>query len=249
MAMDVETVRARVAGHRNWYHRIELRPGLVTPGTHDSQKALSALDGVGLPASCTGLRVLDIGCRDGFFAFEMERRGANVLAVDYAEPTLTGFSIAAEALGSRVDYRVLNVYDLDPERDGLFDLVLFLGVLYHMRNPVLALDRVRRVAAPGGLAFVETQICAEPGIADRDQPLWQFFPRDSLRGDATNKWAPNVAGLRAALEECQLQVLEVAAENDRAVVRTRAVWDKHLDYYRRLDSGTRIWGRGGRPRD
>src|SRR5688572_18493356 len=118
-----------------------------------------------------------------------------------------------------------------------------------MRNPILALDRVRRMAAPGALAFVETQICTEPGIADRDQPLWQFFPRDSFRGDATNKWAPNVAGLRAVLEECQLQVLEVAAETDRAAVRARAVHDKHLDYYRRLDSGTRIWGRGGRPRD
>jgi tRNA (mo5U34)-methyltransferase len=249
MAIDVETVRARVAGHPNWYHRIELMPGLVTPGAHDSNKALSALDRIGLPASCTGLRVLDIGCRDGYFAFELERRGANVTAIDHAEPTLTGFSIAADALGSRVDYRVLNVYDLDPERDGLFELVLFLGVLYHVRNPLLALDRVRRVAAPGALVFVETQICTEPGLADRQEPFWQFFPRGSLRGDPTNKWAPNVAGLRAALEECQLEVLEVAAENDRAAARARAVYDKHLDYYRRLDSGTQVRRRGGRPGD
>jgi tRNA (mo5U34)-methyltransferase len=249
MAEDVETVRARVARHPAWYHRIELLPGVVTPGAHDSQAALGILDRLGLPAVCTGLRALDIGCRDGFFAFELERRGATVLAVDYAEPTVTGFSIAAEALGSRVEYRVGNVYDLSAERDGLFELVLFLGVLYHLRNPLLALDRVRSMTAPGAMVLVETQVCMEPGVADADLALWQFFPRDSFRGDATNKWAPNLKGLTGVLEECQFEVLEVATENDRAAVRARPVYDKRLDYYRRLDSGTRIWGRGGRPRD
>lgn len=249
MAADLERTRARVAGHRNWYHRIELAPGLVTPGVHDSGSGLRQLDTLGLPADCAGLRVLDIGCRDGFFAFELERRGANVLGIDYAEPTLTGFSIAAEALGSRVDYRVENVYDLSPERDGLFDVVLFLGVLYHVRNPILALDRVRSMAAPGAMVFVETQVCAEPAIASLEVPVWQFFPRDSFRGDATNKWAPNLKGLTGVLEECQLEVLQVSTENDRAAVRARPLYDKRLDYYRRLDSGTRIWGRGGRPRD
>src|SRR5512145_1989374 len=99
---DPQGVRALVAGHRAWYHQIELAPGLVTPGTHASAAALAVLDRLGLPADASGRRVLDLGCRDGFFTFEMERRGAEVVAVDYADPDVTGFSIAARILGSRV---------------------------------------------------------------------------------------------------------------------------------------------------
>jgi tRNA (mo5U34)-methyltransferase len=245
----LETLRARVAGHPNWYHRIELGPGLVTPGGHDSQNALRALDRLGLPAVCTGLRVLDIGCRDGFFAFELERRGARVVGLDYADPAVTGFSIAAEALDSRVQYRVMNVYDLDPQRHGLFEIVLFLGMLYHLRNPMLALDRVRAVTRPGGLVFVETQVASDAAATGAELPTWRYYPRDSLRGDETNKWAPNVPGLRAMLEDCQLMVEEVAATRERATVRARSVANRRLEYYRKLDAGARIWGQGGRPVD
>jgi len=152
-------------------------------------------------------------------------------------------------LGSRVLYQVRNVYDLDPGRDGLFDLVLFLGVLYHLRNPMLALDRVRAVTRPGGLVFVETQIAPDVSAAGTDQAAWRYFPRDALHGDETNKWAPNVAGLRAMLEDCQLLPEDAAATPDRATVRARSFANHRLEYFRRLDAGTRIWGRGGRPRD
>jgi tRNA (mo5U34)-methyltransferase len=246
MASVLEGVSARVAGHPLWYHRIELAPGVVTPGSHDSPAALRVLDGLGLPPDCTGLRVLDIGCRDGFFAFEMERRGARVVALDYMDSTTTGFGIAAEVLGSRVEYRVENVYDLEPRRHGLFEVVLFLGVLYHLRNPMLALDRVRAVTRPGGLAFIETHLSADPAVAGAGQPVWQYFPRDSCLGDATNKWAPNLPGLRAVLEECQLQVEDVAVTGERAAVVARSVADRRLEYFRRLDAGTRIRGAGGR---
>lgn len=248
-AANLENLRARVAGHPNWYHRIELGPGWVTPGQHDSRNALLALDQLGLPPVCTGLRVLDIGCRDGFFAFALEGRGARVVGLDYAGPEVTGFSIAAEALGSRVEYRVENVYDLDPDRHGLFEIVLFLGVLYHLRNPMLAVDRVRGVTRPGGLVFVETQIAPEAAAPGAEVPAWRYFPRGSLHGDETNKWAPNVAGLRALLEDCQLLVEEVTVMGDRALVRARGVTDRRLEYYRKLDAGARIWGQGGRPRD
>ena len=249
MADGVETLRARIARHPKWYHRIELSPGLVTPGAQDSQRALSTLDRLGLPRVCTGLRALDVGCRDGFFAFELERRGARVVGLDYADPTATGFSIAAEALNSRVEYRVENVYDLDPGRHGLFDLVLFLGVLYHLRNPMLALDRVRGVTRPGGLVFVETQISRETGTAEAELPVWRYFPRDALHGDQTNKWVPNLSGLRAVLEDCQLLVEEVEATHDRAALRARGFANKRLEYYRKLDAGAGIWGRGSRPAD
>lgn len=241
-SLDSTALQEQIAQHRHWYHRIQLAPGVVTPGTHGSQDALGVIDRLGLPADARGLRVLDIGCRDGFFAFELERRGADVTGVDYAPPHATGFAIASRLLGSRVRYEVANVYDLTPERFGLFDLVLFLGVLYHLRNPMLALDRVRSVARPGATIFVETQVATAPPVAALDEPVWQFFPRATLHGDATNKWAPNASGLVRALEECQIQVEQLLPPSrnggDRAWARGRAVTESDLEYYRQLDSGS-----------
>lgn len=241
---DLAAIHKLVHEHPNWYHQIELAPGLVTPGGHPSSEALKVLDAMGLPRDATGLRVLDIGCRDGFFAFEMERRGAAVTGLDYADPEVTGFGIASRVLGSRVEYVVANVYDIAPERFGTFDLVLFLGVLYHLRNPLLALDRLRRVVKPGGLVFVETHIVAGPGVGAMDVPLWRFYPRAELRGDHTNKWAPNLTGLVRALEECQIEVLHAEPSGERAWVRGRAVVEHALEYYRVLDSASGMFGRG-----
>jgi tRNA (mo5U34)-methyltransferase len=245
MITDLEAIRLRVAQHPRWYHRIELGPGFTTPGVHDSPAALAQLDALGLPADCRGLRVLDVGCRDGFFAFELERRGATVVGLDYAEPTATGFAIAAEILGSHVEYVVDNVYNLSSERYGTFDLALFLGVLYHLRNPMLALDRVRGVVKPGAALWVETQMTPNAALASLVEPIWQLFPRDTLYGDATNKWAPNAAGLRCALEECEFGVLRLECASDRAWVQAEAVVDPHLQYFRSLDSGTGLGGESG----
>ena len=76
-ALSDEQVRERIAAVPHWYHQIEVRPGIVTPGINDSAGTLAQLD---LPQDCTGLRALDIGARDGFFSFELERRGAQVVA-------------------------------------------------------------------------------------------------------------------------------------------------------------------------
>ncbi|HUV39451.1 MAG TPA: class I SAM-dependent methyltransferase, partial [Planctomycetota bacterium] len=181
---DRDTIRKMVDGHPLWYHRIELSPGIVTPGVHLSPEVLADLDGLGLPADASGLRVLDIGCRDGFFAFEMERRGAEVIGVDYAEPEITGFGVASRVLGSRVKYLVENVYNLSPEVHGVFDVVLFLDVIYHLRNPLLAMDRVRGVTRTSGQLFIRSQTATDPAVCAMSVPLWQFFPRDALSGDA-----------------------------------------------------------------
>lgn len=245
--MERSELEREVAQHSGWYHRIELAPGLITPGAHDSPTALKDLDRLGLPSSCRGLRVLDIGCRDGFFAFEVERRGGEVIGIDYAEPEVTGFSIASRALNSRVQYLVENVYDLDAEKHGTFDIVLFLGVLYHLRNPMLALDKIRTVHKPGGLLFVETQLTAKPEIAALPTPLWEFFPKDTLHGDSTNKWAPNIPGLVAVVEECLYRVERSDSRGSRGYVRASAVTDGRLDFFRALDAAKGWWGRRGAP--
>lgn len=239
---DLEQVKARIAQFEHWYHRIELAPGIVTPGTHDSPLALRFLEDLGLPKYCEGKRVLDIGCRDGFFAFEMERRGAEVVGIDYALPEITGFSIAAKILGSKVVYKADNVYNLSIEEYGVFDIVLFLGVLYHLRNPMLAIDKIRSVMKPGGLLFVESQMAKMKKLLGMDVPVWQFNPRDEVFRH-TNKWNPNLKGLELLIEECEFEIGKSMLTGDRGHVVARAVEDSTLEYYRNLDASIGMWGK------
>ena len=146
--MDRNELLAEVAKVR-WWHTIDLGQGVVTPGRDDTQAKLKR---IALPPDLAGLSVLDVGAWDGFFSFEAERRGAaRVVAVDTyswgygGSGSKAGFDLARRALRSRVEDRVLEVLDISPATVGVFDLVLFLGVLYHMRHPLLALERIASV--------------------------------------------------------------------------------------------------------
>lgn len=245
MAEDAQEAQRLIAAHPHWYHRIEVAPGVVTPGVNDSQMILDALQ---LPESLEGMRVLDIGARDGFFSFECERRGAaEVVAIDYLTPEETGFPIAKELVGSQVEMRQANVYDLNPEEFGTFDLILFLGVLYHLRDPMLALDRIADVAT--GKLILETQaiddaVLVGPGefkrLADispelESIPLMQFYPGDALNDDPTNVWAPNQAALRAMLEESGFAVDRELLIGQRALAFGHRTEDEMRDYWKRRD--------------
>lgn len=256
MPTDTDTVtsiRNAIAQYEHWYHRIEVYPGIVTPGINDTEANLGIFDRLGLPQDATGLRVLDIGCADGYFSFLMEKRGASeVIALDYRKSTESGFAIASQILSSNVKYVVDNVYNLTPEKYGTFDLVLFFGVLYHLRNPLLALDRLRSIVNTGGMVFIETHlidnaILLPDGTVQPLQsvaptlvevPLWQFYGRDSLNKDATNKWAPNMTGLKQAVEEAQFKVLDSKIYGSRGSLKAEAIADQNLEYFRLLDSGT-----------
>ncbi|MEA2442585.1 MAG: tRNA (mo5U34)-methyltransferase [Thermoleophilaceae bacterium] len=141
-----------------WYHTIELAPGHVTEGMFDLR---GQMDGYGLPARLDGMRVLDVGTWDGFWAFEMERRGAaEVISLDLDweqdldwpprrrpkefpdAPRGAGFQIARELLDSNVERMSLSVYDATPEEIGSFDLVFCGSVLIHLRDQLLALERI-----------------------------------------------------------------------------------------------------------
>jgi tRNA (mo5U34)-methyltransferase len=191
--LDLQT---RVAAHR-WYHTIDLGGGLVTRGTDDSPYRLAQVD---LPQSLAGKSVLDIGAWDGFFSFEAERRGAaRVVAADYYSwhgtgwGTKEGFRIARQALNSRVEDVDIDVMDLSPERVGTFDVVLFLGVLYHLKHPLLALARVASVCRD--LLILETVVDLE-GI---DRAAIAFYPERELNNDPTNWCGPNHAAVHAML--------------------------------------------------
>src|SRR3972149_2927891 len=146
--MDDHALRSRIAGIE-WCHPIDLGGVVTRPEWHVRRRFARRLKFLDLPADLTGKSVLDIGSWDGFFAFECERRGAaRVLAIDtYAWDTygMDGFLLARSTLGSRAEYQRLPVEDISRDALGTFDVVLFLGVLYHLRSPIDGLDRLRRV--------------------------------------------------------------------------------------------------------
>ena len=205
-----------------WYHTIDLGNGIVTRGVDDSPLRLARLD---LPASLAGATVLDIGAWDGFFSFEAERRGASrVVSADYYSwhgsgwGSKAGFDLARSALGSRVEDLDIDVMDLSPERVGVFDVVLFLGVLYHLRHPLLALERVASVTRK--LLVLETVV----DMVGFRRPAAAFYPRRELNDDPTNWWGPNLPALHGMLRDVGFDAVRTVSSPPSAVHRAaRAV--------------------------
>src|SRR5688572_21080207 len=97
---DETEIRRLIREHGRWWHEIEVAPGILTPGDDSNRMKMPILDQLGMPPDMNGLRVLDVGCSDGFFSFEMEKRGASVVAVDFVPADYTGFATARTILGS-----------------------------------------------------------------------------------------------------------------------------------------------------
>ena len=149
-----------------WYHTMELAPGQETEGMFDLRPFVGEY---GLPESLEGKRCLDVGTWDGFWAFEMERRGGEVVGIDLdderaldypprrrprtfpEEPRGATCAVAAEAFGSNVERRVVSVYDARSEDLGTFDFAFCGSVLMHLRDQFLALERIAGLVRPGGL--------------------------------------------------------------------------------------------------
>ena len=214
--MTDDEVRAEIATVPHWYHQIEVRPGIVTPGINHSAAVLGQLY---LPDDCSGLRALDIGARDGYFSFELERRGADVIAVDYMPAAGTGFAVASRLVGSRVPYLHENIYNLRPETLGTFDLVLCLGLLYHLPDPVRALRLIR--------SLTRSRMILETLVLDHELPelsalpLMRFLPGDTMNGDPSNYWSPNVACMKAMLADTEFAAGRVRRHGDRAIFDCR----------------------------
>ena len=191
----IEEIRQEVTA-RKWFHRIDLGNGIITPGIDDSPAKLQFL---GFPESFAGLDVLDIGAWDGFFSFEAERRGARrVLATDgfcWTGEAKGGFDLAHRILRSKVEEKRIPVEDISPETVGSFDVVFFLGVLYHAQDPMQYLRNVRSVCR--NQVIVETLV---DGL-DYDRPAMVFYPGSSMNNDPTNYWGPNIAAVEAMLRE------------------------------------------------
>jgi tRNA (mo5U34)-methyltransferase len=197
------------------YHSIELPDGSVLPGLQSVEHLRWRLGLFGLPEDLRGKRVLDIGAWDGWFSFECERRGAEVVATDCVE--LDTFLEARELLGSRVEYRALDVGELSAARLGRFDIVLFLGVLYHLRHPLLGLEKVVELCTD--MALIESFVIARE---TRDVPtVMEFYERGELGGQIDNWCGPSPALCRSA-GFAQAELHDIT--NQRASVVCRRRW-------------------------
>jgi tRNA (mo5U34)-methyltransferase len=214
------------AAELSWYHTIDLAPGVTTRGWFDTRGLVPE---VPLALDLTGKRCLDVGTWDGFWAFEMERRGAaSVTAIDIDDPRgwdwppnaefdaagaarvafmegfksqAAAFGLAKEALDSKVERIDCSVYDLDPEVHGTFDVVFLGALLLHLRDPVRALDRIRRVCG-GELVVAESVELISSLLRPRT-------PTARLEGlEEPWWWQPNVAGLRRMVASAGFELLE-----------------------------------------
>jgi tRNA (mo5U34)-methyltransferase len=211
-----------------WFHNLHLPDGSETAADHPLGDFPSfkwrELSGV-IPEDLNGCRALDIGCNAGFYSFKLAERGAKVLAIDHDEHYLAQARWAADKFGlqDRIEFRAFDVYDL-AHIGRRFDLVIFMGVLYHLRYPMLALDIVSekvgghllvqtltlpgdaRLDVPGDVALGERHRLLEPGW-----PAMAFVEQE-LAGDPTNWWVPNKSAVEAMLRTAGLSIIAQPAD-------------------------------------
>jgi SAM-dependent methyltransferase len=229
-----------IAANPGWYHTIELAPGVATPGHIDLRGTVGKV----LPDDLQGKRALDVGTFDGFWAFEMERRGADVVAIDLPKleaaewPELNrpqleetarewglelgrGFRLAAEALGSSVNRVECHVQELARDRiDGPVDFVFSGAILLHLRDPVGALERIRGVLEPGGELVILEPFSPRGTIRSPRAPMADFQPLATQ----FNWWLPNLAALRAWLTAARFEDVERLGFHRPPSVRQMRKW-------------------------
>ena len=209
---DRQSLIERVADY-DWYQRIPLGNGIATPGDDDyTQIKLPLLE---LPESLAGRSVLDIGCSEGFFAFEAERRGATrILGIDRGAGLRAKIDLVRRILGSRIEFRELDVLEIVPEIDGMFDLAICLSVFQHLRYPYLALDRIASVTAVTAIFEIPVAVAAE------DDDTFQKEPHAIMRRSSKGRriLLPNAAMLQEMLHDAGFAEIELLTRH-----RTRDV--------------------------
>jgi len=206
-----------------WFHNLHLPGGLQTAPDHplgDFPAYKWRELAPHLPDDLSGWTALDIGCNAGFYTFELARRGAEVVGIDLDEHYLRQARWAADRLGvaEQVEFRQMQVYDL-ARSETTYDLVLFMGVLYHLRHPLLALDlgarRTRRVLVlqtltmpdePAPKAWLDLPFDRREVLRSPGWPAMAFVEHE-LAGDATNWWVPNESGVEAMARTAGLEVV------------------------------------------
>jgi SAM-dependent methyltransferase len=214
MPSDIES-RLKAA---RWYHAFEILPGVITPGVVGFD-ARATLDALGVPRDLHGKRALDVGTWDGPMAFELEERGAEVCAVDVQDPDCTAFNTAKAIRNSKVRYAQASVYDLGQVFPEKFDLIIYFGVYYHLKHPILGFESLSGALADRGRLFFEGELWINysetftgerSGLDDRslgqsDVPLALCYTGDYK---VTSNWfVPNLTCLRGWMEAAGLEMV------------------------------------------
>ncbi|HEX2256872.1 MAG TPA: TIGR04290 family methyltransferase [Afifellaceae bacterium] len=243
--LSPEEIRRQTEALGPWFHNIELR-GVSTAPDHflgDYPKVKWRRFADALPSDLTGKSVLDIGCNAGFYSIELKRRGAaRVLGIDSDEDYLAQARFAAGVLDLDIELRTLSVYDIGAIGER-FDVVLFLGVLYHLRHPLLALDLIHEHVAKDLMVFQSMQRGAsqvEPVAEDYD--FWEqdhfdrpgyprlHFIEHRYAGDQTNWWVPNRACVEAMLRSAGFEILSHPEEEVYVCRRVEAPYGAGAAY-------------------
>lgn len=221
--MTPEEIQRGVAGLGDWFQNLDLGGVKTAPqhflGDYPAVK-WRRFEG-SLPADLRGKTVLDIGCNAGFYSIEMKRRGADrVLGVDFDERYLAQARFAALALELKIEFRQLSVYDVAQLAER-FDLVIFMGVFYHLRHPLLALDLIREHVAKDLLLFQSMQRGSnqiapptedadfwETGMFDEPAFPQMYFIEQRYSNDPTNWWIPNRSAAEAMLRSAGFTILQ-----------------------------------------
>lgn len=202
---------AEAVRHQYWHHSIDLGQGIFTPGVKSPDVHRVECAAFFDPVDVAGRTVIDIGAWNGAYSFEAKRRGAGrVLATDHFvwnDPEIRGrasFDLARSALGLEIEAMDIDIPDLTPERVGTFDVVLFLGVFYHLFDPIAGLERAARLARE--VLIVESHADA----LSIDRPAMIMYPGAELNGDSTNWWGPNPACMVALLRQLGFAKVDAA---------------------------------------
>jgi tRNA (mo5U34)-methyltransferase len=221
--LTTEQIRQRIEELGDWFHNLELA-GVQTAPDHflgDYPRVKWQRFSASIPEDLSGKSVLDVGCNAGFYSIQMKRRGADrVVAIDTDEKYLAQARFAAKVSNAEIEFRNLSVYKVGDLHEQ-FDLVLFMGVLYHLRHPLLALDLLREHVV-GDLLVAQSLLrgAKEAMKVPPDFPFWeqeifqnQSFPRMYFIGhkfaqDPTNWWIPNRACFQAMLRSAGFKILD-----------------------------------------
>ena len=212
--------RSAELAHKGWYHSVELNDGMVLEGVITLDTLKSRLASMPIPPDLRGRRALDIGAWDGWFSFALEKRGADVVALDCIE--LDTFMKARALLGSKVEFREMDVMDLSPGTLGYFDIVLFLGVLYHLKHPLLALEKVCELTRD--MAIVESHV-SDADARQTGIPTLEYYETDELGRQFDNWFGPTIACLLAFCRTAGFARVElIELRDDRACVACYRKW-------------------------
>ena len=242
-ATGTAELEARLRNAGPWFHNISVHGVPTAPehflGDYPFVKWRYLRDA--LPADMTGKSVLDIGCNAGYYAIELKRRGAaRVLGIDTEELYLQQARLVREELELDIEYRHCSAYDVVsiPEQ---FDVVLFMGIFYHLRYPLYALDRVVQKVKPGGMLVFQTLMRPHDGVAKEaagDYPFWEEAIFTDPQFPQTNWWVPNQSAVEAMLRSAGLR-LDAHPEEETWLctpvgAQRRGKWIQELEFEGKL---------------